>query len=232
MIDFNSSESMTSFSISIALKARNDAHDPVELHFEDVGTGRPVVLIHGWPLSGRSWEAQVPALVEAGYRVITYDRRGFGGSSQPWDGYDYDTFADDLDAAGGVAEPVAGGPQDARLARVADAHVPRRDHVERECVGRGVESSGLPGARAAHHPDQAVGRRVSEFHELRDGGFGVGSAAPLEDGAQPLDHPVQARRDTMTFVLPGDPGYDSAEPDVWFYDEGAAERNGFRRSEG
>ena len=80
------------------LKARNDAHDQVELHFEDVGTGRPVVLIHGWPLSGRSWEAQVPALVEAGYRVITYDRRGFGGSSQPWDGYDYDTFADDLDA--------------------------------------------------------------------------------------------------------------------------------------
>jgi non-heme chloroperoxidase len=80
------------------LKARTEAHDQVELHFEDVGTGRPVVLIHGWPLSGRSWEAQVPALVEAGYRVVTYDRRGFGGSSQPWDGYDYDTFADDLDA--------------------------------------------------------------------------------------------------------------------------------------
>jgi pimeloyl-ACP methyl ester carboxylesterase len=80
------------------LKARTDTHDQVELHFEDVGHGRPVVLIHGWPLSGRSWEAQVPALVEAGYRVVTYDRRGFGGSSQPWDGYDYDTFADDLDA--------------------------------------------------------------------------------------------------------------------------------------
>jgi non-heme chloroperoxidase len=80
------------------LEARTEAHDQVELHFEDVGTGRPVVLIHGWPLSGRSWEAQVPALVEAGYRVITYDRRGFGGSSQPWDGYDYDTLADDLDA--------------------------------------------------------------------------------------------------------------------------------------
>jgi pimeloyl-ACP methyl ester carboxylesterase len=80
------------------LKARSDAHDQVQLHFQDHGTGRPVVLIHGWPLSGRSWEAQVPALVEAGYRVITYDRRGFGDSSQPWDGYDYDTFADDLDA--------------------------------------------------------------------------------------------------------------------------------------
>ena len=70
----------------------------VQLHYEDVGSGRPVVLIHGWPLSGRSWESQVPALVDAGYRVITYDRRGFGSSSQPWGGYDYDTFAADLDA--------------------------------------------------------------------------------------------------------------------------------------
>jgi pimeloyl-ACP methyl ester carboxylesterase len=71
---------------------------PIELHYEDHGSGRPVVLIHGWPLSGRSWEAQVPALVEAGYRVINYDRRGFGDSSQPTTGYDYDTFAADLDA--------------------------------------------------------------------------------------------------------------------------------------
>ena len=68
----------------------------IELHYEDYGTGKPVVLIHGWPLSGRSWENQVPALVEAGHRVITYDRRGFGASSQPWGGYDYDTFAADL----------------------------------------------------------------------------------------------------------------------------------------
>ena len=71
---------------------------PIELHYEDVGTGSAVVLIHGWPLSGRSWEAQVPALVAAGHRVVTYDRRGFGQSSQPWAGYDYDTFAADLDA--------------------------------------------------------------------------------------------------------------------------------------
>ncbi len=69
---------------------------PIELHYEDHGTGKPVVLIHGWPLSGRSWENQVPALIEAGHRVITYDRRGFGDSSQPWDGYDYDTLAADL----------------------------------------------------------------------------------------------------------------------------------------
>ena len=71
---------------------------PIEIYYEDKGSGRPVVLIHGWPLSGRSWEKQVPALVEAGHRVITYDRRGFGDSSQPWSGYDYDTFAADLDA--------------------------------------------------------------------------------------------------------------------------------------
>ncbi|MEY8745805.1 alpha/beta fold hydrolase [Bacillales bacterium AN1005] len=69
---------------------------PIELYYEDHGTGKPIILIHGWPLSGRSWEKQVPALIEAGYRVITYDRRGFGQSSQPWDGYDYDTFASDL----------------------------------------------------------------------------------------------------------------------------------------
>ncbi len=69
---------------------------PVELYYETQGTGKPVVLIHGWPLSGRAWEAQLPALVDAGYQVITYDRRGFGKSSQVWDGYDYDTLAQDL----------------------------------------------------------------------------------------------------------------------------------------
>jgi non-heme chloroperoxidase len=69
---------------------------PVEIYYEDHGAGRPVVLIHGWPLSGRSWEPQLPALVEDGYRVIAPDRRGFGASSQPWAGYDYDTLAGDL----------------------------------------------------------------------------------------------------------------------------------------
>ena len=68
----------------------------IELYYEDHGRGEPVVLIHGYPLSGASWEKQVPALLEAGHRVITYDRRGFGKSSQPTSGYDYDTFAADL----------------------------------------------------------------------------------------------------------------------------------------
>jgi non-heme chloroperoxidase len=69
----------------------------VNVHVEDTGgEGRPVVLIHGWPLSGASWKEQVPALQNAGYRVITYDRRGFGQSDKPLTGYDYDTLTDDL----------------------------------------------------------------------------------------------------------------------------------------
>jgi pimeloyl-ACP methyl ester carboxylesterase len=70
---------------------------PIELYYEDHGTGRPVVLIHGFPLSGRAWERQERALLAAGRRVITYDRRGFGKSGRPVTGYDYNTFAADLD---------------------------------------------------------------------------------------------------------------------------------------
>jgi len=71
---------------------------PIEIHYEDHGSGAPIVLIHGYPLSGTSWERQERELLAAGYRVITYDRRGFGRSSQPTVGYDYDTFAADLNA--------------------------------------------------------------------------------------------------------------------------------------
>lgn len=70
----------------------------VELYYEDHGTGQPVVLIHGYPLDGSSWEKQTAALLDAGYRVITYDRRGFGQSSKPTTGFDYNTFAADLNA--------------------------------------------------------------------------------------------------------------------------------------
>ena len=70
----------------------------IELYYEDHGTGQPVVLIHGYPLNGHSWEKQIPGLLDAGHRVIAYDRRGFGASSQPTTGYDYDTFAADLNA--------------------------------------------------------------------------------------------------------------------------------------
>lgn len=68
----------------------------IDLYYEDHGSGEQVILIHGWPLSGASWEKQVPVLVKSGYRVITYDRRGFGNSSKPTSGYDYDTLTNDL----------------------------------------------------------------------------------------------------------------------------------------
>jgi non-heme chloroperoxidase len=79
------------------LKIGTENSGTIDLYYEDHGHGKPVVLIHGWPLSGASWEKQVPALLGAGYRVVSYDRRGFGNSSRPTTGYDYDTFADDLD---------------------------------------------------------------------------------------------------------------------------------------
>ena len=80
----------------ISVGIENEA--PVEIHYEDHGSGRPVVLIHGYPLDGNSWEHQERELLANGYRVISYDRRGFGRSSQPAVGYDYDTFAADLNA--------------------------------------------------------------------------------------------------------------------------------------
>jgi non-heme chloroperoxidase len=72
--------------------------DGVRLNVKDWGTGRPVILIHGWPLSADSWDDTAIAIADAGMRAIAYDRRGFGRSEQPWEGYDYDTLADDLAA--------------------------------------------------------------------------------------------------------------------------------------
>ena len=76
----------------------NENSADIQLHYNDHGSGKPIVLIHGYPLEGNSWEKQEPDLLAAGYRVISYDRRGFGKSSQPTTGYDYDTFAADLKA--------------------------------------------------------------------------------------------------------------------------------------
>jgi pimeloyl-ACP methyl ester carboxylesterase len=75
-----------------------ETHDKTRLYVKDWGEGPPVILIHGWPLSADSWDDQAMAIAEAGHRVIAYDRRGFGRSTQPWSGYDYDTLADDLAA--------------------------------------------------------------------------------------------------------------------------------------
>lgn len=83
---------MADISVNTRFLGLKDVH----LHIEDRGTGRPIILIHGWPLSGASWKEQVDVFVTAGYRVITYDRRGFGESDKPKTGYDYDTLSDDL----------------------------------------------------------------------------------------------------------------------------------------
>jgi pimeloyl-ACP methyl ester carboxylesterase len=80
------------------IKVGQENSQPIELYYEDHGSGSPVVLIHGWPLNGDAWEKQTAALLAAGHRVITYDRRGFGRSSKPGVGYNYDTFAADLNA--------------------------------------------------------------------------------------------------------------------------------------
>src|SRR6266576_2535836 len=80
------------------IKVGQENSTPIEIYYEDHGSGSPVVLIHGWPLNGDAWEKQTAALLAAGHRVITYDRRGFGRSSKPAIGYNYDTFAADLDA--------------------------------------------------------------------------------------------------------------------------------------
>ncbi|PPG07132.1 alpha/beta hydrolase [Rathayibacter sp. AY1C6] len=79
------------------ITAHHGLFKDTDLHVDDTGgSGRPVVLIHGWPLSGESWKEQVPAFAEAGYRVVTYDRRGFGRSDKPLTGYSYDTLTEDL----------------------------------------------------------------------------------------------------------------------------------------
>jgi len=80
------------------IKAGKENSGSIDLYYEDHGNpkGKPVVLIHGWPLSSSSWERQIPVLLDAGYRVISYDRRGFGQSSKPAKGYEYDTLAEDL----------------------------------------------------------------------------------------------------------------------------------------
>src|SRR6476620_11958122 len=79
---------------------RNDSNtgEEIQISYKDYGKGRPIVLIHGWPLSKDMWEYQIDDLVNAGLRVIKYDRRGFGKSDKPWNGYDYDTLTEDLHA--------------------------------------------------------------------------------------------------------------------------------------
>src|SRR5690606_18705668 len=86
-----------SLNVMSCFKTKTYEHNEnVCLYYEDYGEGQPIILIHGWPLSHKMWEYQIAELVAAGYRVIAYDRRGFGQSDRPWNGYDYDTLASDL----------------------------------------------------------------------------------------------------------------------------------------
>ncbi|MGL5862608.1 MAG: hypothetical protein ACRCY9_15250, partial [Phycicoccus sp.] len=121
-------------------------------------------------------------------------------------------------AADGEVLPSVGG---ATSLMAGEQEASGTDGAVRAPLDGEAAASGMVGEEAAS------GRRISDLEEVRDGGYSVGSAAPFEDGAQPLGHAVQAYRDSMSFVVPGDPGYDAREPDVWFYDEGAAERAGF-----
>jgi hypothetical protein len=150
----------------------------------------------------------------------TDDASGFDGTHE--DQHDLDTTAGRDVGTGSVRvsdEDLMGSGDDAASPSEGGDATHWPDGTDRGSEGDGYDSG-------------AGRRRISELDEIRDGGFGVGSAAPLEDRAQPFDHPVQAYRDTMTYRTPGASGYDSAEPDVWFYDEDAARRAGFTPSEG
>src|SRR5258708_5380724 len=158
----------------------------VELYYEDHGSGQPVVLIHGYPLDGHSWEKQVPVLLAAGKRVITYDRRGFGQSSQPTTGYDYDTFAADLKAlpdkldlsdAGlpGFSMRTCEGIRDPRLRAGLADRLPRRPAQDRRARARRPGTRGPHPAHRRHRPAAARpgarhphgrGRRRTAQHRL------------------------------------------------------------------
>lgn len=141
--------------------------DGTDLYVKDWGSGRPVVLIHGWPLSADMWDAQSMALADAGFRVIAYDRRGFGRSGQPWDGYNYDTLADDLAdvmEATGATENVTlvgfsmGGGE---VARYMSRH-----------GGKGVISAALVSSVVPYMlqtPDNPDGVPQSTFDQIADG---------------------------------------------------------------
>ena len=171
-----------------------EGKEPVELYYEDHGQGKPVVLIHGWPLSGRSWESQVPALIEAGHRVITYDRRGFGWSSQPWGGYDYDTLAADLDAllrhldvrdaalvgfsmGGGEVVRYIGKYGTERVSKaVLAAAVPPFLHKTADNPGGGLDDATLAGFQAA-----VKGDRIAFLNQFATGFFTAGKTLKVSE---------------------------------------------------
>lgn len=142
------------------------ARDGTELYVKHWGTGRPVILIHGWPLSADSWDDHARLLAENGFRAIAYDRRGFGRSDQPWTGYDYDTLADDLAA---VME--ATGAEDAALVGFSMGGGEVARYMSRH-GGRGVRQAALISAVTPYMlqtPDNPDGVPQATLDGIRDG---------------------------------------------------------------
>jgi pimeloyl-ACP methyl ester carboxylesterase len=141
--------------------------DGTDLYVKDWGTGRPVILTHGWPLDADSWDAQAMALADAGFRVLAYDRRGFGRSGQPWNGYDYDTLADDL--ADVMKE--AGADQDATIVGFSMGGGEIARYMSRH-EGRGVVAAGLVASVVPYMlqtDDNPDGVPQSTFDQMREG---------------------------------------------------------------
>ncbi len=191
----------------LTVGTENDS--PLELYYEDHGSGTPVVLIHGWPLSGRSWEMQVPALIDAGHRVIAYDRRGFGSSSQPWSGYDYDTFAADLDAllthldlrdvtlvgfsmgGGEVVRYISRYGTDRIAKAVLAAAVPPFLYQSQDNPDGGLDDAAIAGFQAAVKAD-----RIAFLDEFTTGFFSAGTELKVSEAQR-----VYAR-DIAAFASP------------------------------
>jgi pimeloyl-ACP methyl ester carboxylesterase len=141
--------------------------DGTELYVKDWGSGRPVVLLHGWPLDADSWDTQAMALAEAGFRAIAYDRRGFGRSAQPWNGYDYDTLSDDL---ADVLEQT-GAAQDATLVGFSMGGGEVARYMSRH-DGKGVAGAGLVASVVPYMlqtEDNPNGVPEATFRQMRDG---------------------------------------------------------------
>ncbi|MEQ7874858.1 alpha/beta hydrolase [Sphingomonas sp. ASV193] len=172
------------------------AKDGTRLYYKDWGKGRPVVLMHGWPLTGDSFDDVAVALADKGYRAIVPDRRGFGRSDQPWDGYDYDTFADDVAAVledAGIAEPVAlvgfsmGGGEVARFLKKQGANRVWAAALVSSVVPYMLKTDDNPnGVPQSTFDEMTAGMKKDRAGFMQDFAkdfFGVGwMASPVSDG--------------------------------------------------
>ncbi len=141
--------------------------DGTDIYVKDWGHGRPVILLHGWPLNADSWDAQAMALADAGFRAIAYDRRGFGRSAQPWDGYTYDTLADDLSDV--MAE--TGADSDATIVGFSMGGGEVARYMSRH-DGKGVIAAGLISSVVPYMlktDDNPDGTPQSTFDQIADG---------------------------------------------------------------